>query len=242
MTRPAPQQAWAGLGARPDRRELVMGAMLLAVAGAAQVLKPQRLFPRLSHGELSAAIPQILGEFRFATASGLVLPPKDELSERLYDEVLTRVYVAPAGPPVFALFAYGSVQNLSLELHRPEECYPQQGFEIGAPEPLAIAASGVAIPATVLTARRRNGYCEQVIYWSRIGESFPPSRFDQSLQVARENFAGSMPDGMLVRLSVPTVNRGEGISTGLNFVQMLDAALPALGRRIIFGRGRVAAT
>lgn len=220
---------------RPSRRDLLAGSLLLGITAASQWLKPVRMYDRLTQDELSDAIPKQVGDYRFATSSGLVLPPRDELSDRLYDEVLTRVYVAPGKLPIMALLAYGSVQNLSLELHRPDECYPQQGFTITQPEVLPLPVGGRTIPASVLTATRANGYVEQVVFWSRIGAQFPPDRDSQSWLVARENFAGRMPDGLLVRLSVPTSERASAIAAAKSFLNALDHALSPIGRRIVFG-------
>lgn len=219
----------------PNRRDVLVGSLLLVAAAASELLKPVRMFDSLSHDELAAAIPKSAGDYRFATSSGLILPPRDELSERLYDEVLARVYTAPGKVPVMALFAYGSVQNLSLELHRPEECYPQQGFTVSDPEPLPIIVGGRRIVASVLTATRPGGYVEQVLYWSRIGSRYPTDRTEQSLLVARENFAGRMPDGLLVRLSMPTRDRMQARAAAHEFLAGLDRALPPVGRRILFG-------
>lgn len=225
---------------RPSRRDLLAGTLLVGITAASQGLKPARIYDRLTQDELSAAIPQQVGDYRFATSSGLVLPPRDELSDRLYDQVLTRVYVAPGKLPIMALLAYGSVQNLSLELHRPDECYPQQGFTITQPEALLLSVGGRTIPASVLTATRANGYVEQVVFWSRIGTQFPPDRDSQSWLVARENFAGRMPDGLLVRLSVPTGERAVAVAAAKDFLDDLDRALSPVGRRIVFGETKVA--
>lgn len=219
----------------PSRRELIVGSLLLAVTAASELLKPRRMFDRLTHEQLDAAIPKRVGAYHFASSSGLVLPPRDELSQKLYDQVLARVYEAEGQLPIMALFAYGSVQNLSLELHRPEECYPQQGFTITEPETLPLAMSEGTIPASVLTARRTNGYVEQVLFWSRIGTQFPESRMAQSILVARENFAGRVPDGLLVRLSVPTGDRLLGLEAARSFTAELDRALTPLGRKVVFG-------
>jgi EpsI family protein len=228
--------AWrAGMRIKPSRRDVLAGSLLLATAAASQMFKPSRSSPPLREGELDAAIPKTVGGLRFVTSSGLVLPPRDELSERLYDQVLTRVYAADGMLPVLALFAYGSVQNLSVELHRPEECYPQQGFTITEPQRLPLRLADRSIPASVLTARRAGGYVEQVVYWSRIGVRFPSSKTEQSWIVAQENFSGRTPDGILARLSVPTADRALGVHTAGVFLHDLAKALSARGRRIVFG-------
>jgi len=225
----------------PSRRDVLAGSLLLATAAASQLLKPSPTAPPLAAGQLEAVIPKTVGPLHFVTSSGLVLPPKDELSDRLYDEVLTRVYSRPGTLPVMALLAYGSVQNLSLELHRPEECYPQQGFTITEPETVPLQLAGREIPASVLTARRIGGYVEQVIFWSRIGDRFPTGRRQQSWIVAQENFAGRAPDGILARLSVATPDRAAGVRVATSFFHDLARALSADGRRIVFGEKKAPA-
>ncbi|MBB4857390.1 EpsI family protein [Novosphingobium chloroacetimidivorans] len=220
---------------RASRREVLIGSLALAVTAASELMQPRRMFARLSQDQLDAAIPKRVGAYRFASSSGLILPAGDELSQKLYDQVLTRVYQADGLLPIMALFAYGSVQNLSLELHRPEECYPQQGFTITEPQPVPLVMSEATIPASVLTARRANGYVEQVLFWSRIGTHFPESRTAQSILVARENFAGRVPDGLLVRLSVPTPDLPLGLQAARSFTAELDHALSPRGRTIVFG-------
>lgn len=231
----SPIRAIRKSGYGPRRRDLFAGLLLMAITGASVLFQPVRMFENLSQDELSAAIPKELGDYRFASSSGLVLPPRDELSDRLYDEVVTRVYVAPGKLPIMALFAYGSVQNLSLELHRPDECYPQQGFTITEPLPLPLEVGQHQISASLLGAHKPDGYVEQVVFWSRIGTQFPSDRTAQSVLVARENFAGRMPDGLLVRLSVPTADRAAGVAAVKDFIRQLDHALPPTGRRILFG-------
>lgn len=220
---------------KPTRREAIAGGIILAATAASQTLRPTRIFDRLTREELSGAIPKVVGPYRFSSTSGLILPPRDELSEKLYDQVLTRVYEAPDAIPVLALFAYGSVQNLSLELHRPDECYPQQGFVITDPKTISVQLGRHDIPASFLTATRKDGYVEQVLFWSRIGQTFPADRVAQSLVVARENFSGRMPDGLLARISVPTRSPEHGLQIARSFLQQLVNALAPVGQRIVLG-------
>ena len=61
-------------------------------------------------------------------------------------------------------------------------------------------APGVSVPSRAIVAEtevRR----EQLIYWTRLGDHFPTRWVDQHLAVAAENFAGVIPDGVLVRVS-----------------------------------------
>jgi len=220
----------------PNRRDFLAGSAILGVAAASVAFTPKRVFKKLTAEELGAAIPEKIGEYTSSATSGLIAPATDELSEKLYDETLMRIYVAPNKVPVLALFAYGSVQNLSLELHRPEECYPQQGFTLSNIEPLPLTLEGHNIPATALTASRLDGYVEQLLYWSRIGTQFPATKNGQSIIVTKENLAGRMPDGILVRLSMPVRDRQAGIDAGVAFMRKMADVLNPQGQRIVFGQ------
>src|SRR6267378_4531886 len=86
------------------------------------------------------------------------------LLDKLYSQILTRTYVNSAGYRIMLSLAYGSDQRGSLQAHKPEVCYPAQGFALQANEAASIATSYGAIPVrrllTSLGARK-----EPVTYW-----------------------------------------------------------------------------
>lgn len=221
------------------RRDLLLGGVLTGLGAGCFLLRPRRAFARLSDETLDRAIPKRFGPYIADSSADFILPPEDELSKKLYDKVVMRFYTAPDLLPVMALFAYGSTQNLTLQLHRPDECYPMQGFEITPLMPVAITGYGHAIPAKLVTASRP-GRVEQVLFWSRIGNAFPPDRTQETIEVARENLRGRMPDGMLVRLSTITEDRAMAVAQMRSFSSELFAALPDMGRRVMFESGRAA--
>lgn len=107
-----------------DRRELLFGGILLGTAGIAMVASPAPLPPPGDAAAFDRAVPLRIGPYRYASAAGVVVPQRDELSTLLYDRYLARTYVAPDRPPVMLLIAYGSTQDYGLQVHRPESCYP----------------------------------------------------------------------------------------------------------------------
>lgn len=222
-----------------SRRDALVGGLALGVAAASVVVRPQRLFQPLSRAAIEAAIPQAFGDWRVAATSGLILPPPDEISRKIYDQILTRVYAAPDRLPVMALFAYGSIQNLTFELHRPEQCYPEQGFTLSPPVHLPVTLGTRKIMATALSAQREN-YSEQLLYWTRIGNDFPESNIQEKLVVAKDNLTRQIPDGMLVRISVSTSDRAGALALIQDFVQSMNANLPPLGRQLVQGQATAA--
>ena len=74
-----------------DRRKLLLGLLFCSAAGAAAWRKPTRHVDYLGSGKLEDIIPKTIGPWKFAAASGLVVPPDDQLERAIYSQTLTRV-------------------------------------------------------------------------------------------------------------------------------------------------------
>lgn len=184
-----------------SRRKVIAGLGLLAAGSIAQARMPQPNRPRVPKETIEKMFPDTIGDWHYVTASGLVLPPPDSLSDRLYDSIVTRVYTNRAGHTLMLLLAYNNRQDGVLQIHRPEICYPAGGFVLSQTRPVDVAIGGdAALPCLAFSA---NGVerDEVVLYWTRVGDMFPRQWLDQRLAVARANLEGVIPDGLLVRVS-----------------------------------------
>lgn len=196
------------------RRHILLGATFAATATLAQTLVPRSHLDLLGRARLDTLIPPIIGPWSFASVLGLVVPPQDDLKDQLYSQVLTRVYTAPERPSVMLLIAQSPVQNGVLQIHRPEVCYPFSGYKLSPIIDHSIAIDQkTVIEGRFLTATTSDRI-EQVFYWTRIGHSNPSSWLAERIAVAKANFEGIIPDGILVRVST--------ISADRNLVDELD--------------------
>jgi EpsI family protein len=184
-----------------SRRGLLIGGGLAAASGIAFIRQPEPVHPVIDEDEFTSWIPKQIGPWRMDATSSVVLPPKDALSDRLYDNLVTRTYVSREQPAIMLLLAYNNIQDGMLQVHRPETCYPVGGFALSNSRQEDIVIGGKPVPATFFTAAgpRRT---EQVGYFTRIGSSFPISWGDQRLIVARANLAREIPDAMMMRVSL----------------------------------------
>ena len=184
-----------------DRRKVLLGLGMAAVSGVAYARLPVPNRPRIETEAFEGLIPDKIGAWRFMTESGLVLPPSDALSDRLYDSSVTRAYPNPAGQTLMMLIAYNNRQDGVLQIHRPEVCYPAGGYTLTETRAVDVAlAPGIALPAQTFVANSRQRD-EVVLYWTRVGETFPQRWVEQRLSVASANLEGVIPDGLLVRIS-----------------------------------------
>ena len=136
-----------------DRRKVIAGLGLIGLAGVVQARQPVPNRPLVPQKALEAMIPEQVGRFTFMTSSGFVLPPSDALSDRLYDNLITRAYINPEGEVAMFLIAYNNRQDGVLQIHRPEVCYPAGGFVLSPVTPIDIPLpQGPALPAQIFSA------------------------------------------------------------------------------------------
>lgn len=217
------------------RRDLLIGGLYVAAAGAALARAPNRRRPRLESGGLEKMVPDQLGSWRYASNEGVILPTADELRDRLYDNIVSRTYLAPAAPPVMLMLAYNSEQDGVLQIHRPEACYKAGGFALTPPTPVAVTvAPGRTIAATQFAATAPDRL-EQVLYWTREGDRIPNSWLGQKRDLLLANLEREVPDGMLVRVSTLLTEAAAGQRLLGDFVHALLAASPARLRELLIG-------
>ena len=216
------------------RRNMLAGAAMIGAAAVAHARQPQPIAKRMAKGTIEKLIPTTIGGWKFETTSGLVLPPPDAYLDRLYDEVMTRVYSRPESPPIMLLIAYGSVQDGLLQLHRPEVCYPVGGYQLTQTRIENFDLSPQThIPIRTFTAASPSRV-EQVMYWTRVGSVMPTSWAQQRWAVVRANLAGDIPDGILVRVSAVDGNIATSMALMQSFVRDLAAVVPASTQRLLW--------
>lgn len=228
------EQPLAPQSAVLTRRNMLLGGAMIATAGIAWAREPVANEPRLGDRSLDDVVPKAFGSWRYETASGLVLPPPDQMRDEIYSDLLTRVYSSTDGTSVMLLIAYSGAQDGVLQVHRPEVCYPASGFTLTHNEERMLDLPDETIPTRYMVAEG-GGRLEQLTYWTRLGDSFPTSWLGQRIDVVRANLRREIPDGVLVRVSTnaPDTRTAQAILDGFSadFVR----ALPPAGRAVMLG-------
>lgn len=223
------------LPGRLSRRAMIIGGAMLVTAATAAARVPRPNRPAIDQKVFSALFPDRAGDWTFESVSGVLLPPSDALSDRLYDSIVTRSYADSSGHSVMLLVAYNNRQDGMLQIHRPEFCYPAGGYRLSPTEPVELGLGrGRTIPANAFSASSVSRD-EQVVYWTRLGESFPRRWAEQRWDVIRANLAAIIPDGMLARASVVGADMESSLPLIRNFVGALRSASPPHLVRLLFG-------
>ncbi len=188
---------------RSNSVALVLSLMMCAASVGAIVARPSVKVtdqgPKIS---LEAIVPKQFGDWRDEPqrVSQVVNPQTQELLDKLYSQILTRTYINSEGYRVMLSIAYGSDQRGALQAHKPEICYPAQGFKLHKTEALPLSTPIGTIPAqrlfTSLGPRQ-----EPVTYWFTMGEKTVQSKLERRLVQLSYGLTGRIPDGLLFRIS-----------------------------------------
>ena len=134
--------------------------------------------------DLEATIPREFGAWRErAMTAQVVNPQSKEMIDMLYSQVLTRTYVDDRGNGIMLTIAYGGDQRGNLEVHKPEVCYPAQGFTVHQN-----VAGELSTPFGTIAVRRLETSLgprkEPVTYWTTLGNSVIEGRLQKRMMLA----------------------------------------------------------
>lgn len=217
-----------------DRRAAMLGLAFAVTAGVAAAATPRRREDVLGRAKVDDVVPNAVGPWRFQPG-GSVIVPDNAASDSIYDQVLTRVYVAPDQPVVMLLVAYGAAQSGLMQVHRPETCYGSQGFKVSDDRAVALTVGGGRQIAAKAFSASRADREEQVLYWTRISDAFPRTPAGQRWTMLRRGLQGVIPDGVLVRMSTPGVDDATGQRAMAAFATALVAQAAPLERALLLG-------
>jgi EpsI family protein len=219
------------------RRAIVVTGLMLGTAAFAQLAKPTvRLGDRFGKPDLDQLFPRAFGNWREDTAMPVVLPSPDVQSKlnSIYNQVLSRTYVNPAGQRIMLSVAYGGDQSDGTRLHRPEVCYPAQGFQIVSNQRATMNLPGRTIGVRQLMSRL-GARQEPITYWIVVGGAVVTSGSEQKWIELKYGLKGLIPDGMLVRVSSIDQDPNRGYALQQSFIVDLATGLDPAQRSRVFG-------
>jgi EpsI family protein len=186
--------------------------------------------------QLDAAIPRQFGAWREepARAVQVVNPQTQAVLDKLYSQTLSRTYIDAKGYRVMLSLAYGDDQRGGLQAHKPEVCYPAQGFNLRANAPSQLSTPYGAVPVRRLDTQL-GARLEPVTYWFAFGDQVVSGRFEQRIAELRLGLAGRVPHGLLFRVSSIDSDTQGAFREQDRFVNDLLVAMSAQDRGRVIG-------
>lgn len=217
---------------------LVLAALAF---GGAQWWRPtQRLADMRAKVVLEDAFPKRFGEWEIddRMPPQLVSPDIQQFIDKIYNQTLSRVYINRAGDRVMLSVAYGGDQSDATRTHRPEVCYPAQGFQIISSREANLLVDRQTLRARQLIARM-GGRSEPITYWVMVGERVAVSGTEQKVAQLAYTTRGVIPDGMLVRVSTIDADAERAFKLQAGFLNGMASALSPQSRPLVVGRAQL---
>lgn len=213
-------------------------ALMAASFAAATVWHPSsKLADTRPRVDLELMFPKRLGEWVVDERMPvqLVSPDTQAMLNKIYNQTLSRTYVNAAGDRIMLSVAYGGDQSDATRAHRPEVCYPAQGFQIltGTVGQLAMPGHFIPVRQLVASLGSRN---EPITYWITVGDRVAVSGTQQKLAQLAYTTKGVVPDGMLVRVSSIDNNNTKAFAMHQQFVSALAAGMAPSNRAQVMGK------
>lgn len=212
---------------------IFIGLLMVSSAVMAVVLKPdERMAEELPPLSLEAAIPEQFGDWRI-DPSIVPVDPSPDVEARLdeiYSQTLARTYVNAEGQHIMLSIAYGADQSGDgNQVHRPEFCYTAQGFQLLSSEIGRLVTDYGSLPVRRLLAKQgpRN---EPITYWITIGDKATLPGFRRKLNQLAYGLSGTVPDGMLVRVSSISTDTEAAYALQAEFVRDMLASMDTQSR------------
>jgi len=223
------------------RRAIVLAVLMLSASMLTVALTPtQRVAPEAALFDLESLIPHHFGDWQTdeRMAQAVINPQLQAAVSNLYSQTLSRTYVNSDGRRIMLSLAYGEDQaSQSRRIHRPEICYPSQGFQMHKKWKDTISTSSMTIPVMRITTQLGNRH-EPVTYWIRIGDTLARGIVEQTFVRINYGLTGSIPDGILFRVSEISTDFQDSFAIQDQFINALLPSLTPNGHKILLGSAR----
>lgn len=216
---------------------LVLAALMLLGAALACFGKPTRfLADQIGKPDLESLFPKQFGVWRVDASMPAIMPAPDVQAKLdvIYNQLLSRTYTSANGQRIMLSVAYGGDQSDGTSAHRPETCYPAQGFAITYNQKAKLSAAGGNLAVRQLMAKLSERD-EPITYWVVVGREVATTGVEQKLAQMRYGIRGVIADGILVRVSNIDADRASGHALQAQFIDDLAYALPVAARSRVFG-------
>ncbi|MDW5416678.1 EpsI family protein [Iodobacter sp. CM08] len=189
---------------KKNKYALIIATALFLSAFLAYALTPRNAMadskPKIN---LEKSIPTAFADWKLdeRVTPVAATPELQDKLDNLYSQIVSRTYINDKGEQIMLSIAYGRDQGGDgSQVHRPEYCYPAQGFELKNTRDEQLKYKNDYIPVRRLLAVN-GSRTEPISYWVTVGETALRSGFDRKLAQISYGLKGTIPDGLLFRVS-----------------------------------------
>ena len=215
----------------------VMAAIMIGTSVLASAAKPTRMLADTRQQQrIEPLIPLQFGTWRAVPVTGgIVNPQVEDFVNKVYSETVSKIYENDRGERIILSIAYGKNQGDDFQVHKPEVCYPAQGFEVRSNQKGQLQTASGSIPVRRLETVLGRQRFEPVTYWTTLGDFAVASGIDKKMLDIRYAMDGLVADGLLFRVSSIDRDSPRAFALHEQFARDLLAHVGAGERRRLAG-------
>ena len=221
-----------------NRKKFLFMLLMFIVSGIANYARPTKYLAQ-SHPRalLATEIPdKINGWIKAPSYQDMIIDPEQQVVlDYLYADLINASYVNTNNNLVMLSIAYGKDQSDGHDVHKPELCYPAQGFTRLEERDIPIVLDPHRSVMVHYMKMQRGQRTEPLYYWTLAGDYVYRSKWKKRLIAFRYSLDNLIPDGMIIRVSILENNNAIAQDTLTNFVINWYASLTENQRTRYFG-------
>ena len=217
-------------------RNILLMLLMYAATGMAILLHPtHKIADDRPKVDLETMIPKQFGEWNVdeKAVTQQIDPQRQEALNRIYNQTLARTYINQKGESIMLSIAYGGDQSNGMSVHKPEVCYPAQGFQIIKLN-IGMLDTGFGSIQVKRLLATQGARIEPIIYWITVGDTVAVNNFEWKLVRMKYGLTGKVPDGLIFRVS-SLGKEAKAYPVQENFIRVLLKALSTENRKKLIG-------
>jgi EpsI family protein len=222
-----------------NRRAAIAAVLMAAASAGGQAMVPTKRMSELRGPfQLADIVPVNVPGWRVddRAVGGIVNPQTEALLNKIYSQLLDRIYLDSQGNRIMLSVAYGADQaDDDVQLHYPEVCYPAQGFRVKNNRLDRIETHDGLVRVRRLETQFGDSRFEPVTYWTIVGDQQSLGGWDRKISEIRHGLRGEIVDGLLFRVSTVDRDYANGFRVQDEFIRALVPAMTPAARRQLVG-------
>jgi len=218
-------------------RFLLVGAAMVLAVGLSFAIEPPK-GGKADSVDLKKVVPEVFGEWSLDPQMALVVlrPDVEAGLAKVYQQTLSRTYMNSKGERMMLSIAYTGDIDRQMDIHRPEFCYPAQGFDVVARTQDGTVATALGqLPVKRLVASH-GPRVEPITYWITVGDTTATKGWERKVVVKlRYGLTGQIPEGMLVRVSSVSGDVATAYTHQSEFIKEMLGAIDEKERKRFVG-------